>query len=894
MAAKKVARKSSKKAAKKSSPAARRRRTSGPSGKSRFFLLDMGKEQYGDCLVCRFGERTVMIDAGHPSDFSGQTGYDSIPEQLGKILGGQAPFEIDLLIVTHGHNDHIGCLPKLVSEDAIRPKYAIVADPDLAFPPGYRDALGDELDGEFAKVVAGLLEEDHSFLSDAQLEEFLDAVAKLGQKYRDAIEKLDRDGTTIFKWGSTDPAELAPIYEMLAGTGFDIIGPAVPQLEICRDQIIAYARKARKAAEDVLSTLPADAPADASLLYKRILLGDPSMDALPLIDRKGTGSALNCQSLVIKFGEGDEKVLLAGDMQFADSEVDGLTAELADLRRKVVDAGPYHFVKMTHHTSKNGIDESLWEDLGRPPLLAHSGGSNDSGHPDSQALAYLKDLQGITFARTDRNGMISVDPGGHGAAAFKTSRGDLNDFSVNRRRRGRDETASSLPPTGIPWPPTEPEVTGRASSLRPLEPLTSGGADFVDLIFAKIPYRDGHMTIDGHTIEIRRPPSAGAGEIVQVREPADPSRSIGPRTRAASARRLASGRALSSLLFVTDKQRLARNVGREEAAQILKMIQDGDGKLLGVDGGAPERAVTSELATGKYKGVVVVGGYDVLKSQSVDVLDPALRGSLNRRSIAEDQDEFIVWSDEIYGDADGDGLAELPVSRIPDGKTPELVLTALAADKPVATADRFGICNAARPFSFDIYDADVPGTSKYMTSGPNGFRDVDPGRARQAFLYFMLHGLDRDGSRFWGDGRSGAIEAINTGILPRSGLGVVFAGCCWGALTVDQRANDTSNVVSPKTPEGSMALACLAAGALAFVGCTGVHYSPGPAGGFFGGPMHRAFWKILPRSDFSPAKALFEARKAFLAEMPHGRTAPLELAIERKIYRQFTCLGLGW
>jgi ribonuclease BN (tRNA processing enzyme) len=183
---------------------------------SEYFVLDMGREQYGDSILCRFGDKTVLIDAGHPSDFAGQANYDSIPDQLSAILRKRPPFDISLLVVTHAHNDHIGCLPKMVAAGTIRPKFAIVADPDLGFPPGYRDfidGLQDLEPGAAAAVqraVAAISEEDHSFLPDAELDAFLDAASTLGARYRDMLDALEEAGTTVFKWGSTDPTELQP------------------------------------------------------------------------------------------------------------------------------------------------------------------------------------------------------------------------------------------------------------------------------------------------------------------------------------------------------------------------------------------------------------------------------------------------------------------------------------------------------------------------------------------------------------------------------------------------------------------------------------------------------------------------------------------------------------
>jgi hypothetical protein len=199
-----------------------------------------------------------------------------------------------------------------------------------------------------------------------------------------------------------------------------------------------------------------------------------------------------------------------------------------------------------------------------------------------------------------------------------------------------------------------------------------------------------------------------------------------------------------------------------------------------------------------------------------------------------------------------------------------------------------------RPFAISIFET-LPGQEELFECAPTRYNALPAGATERPYLYFMLHGLDSDGSRFWGDrpGR-GILEAINTASLPSKGLGVALAGCCWGALTVDQRAQDRSGILSPKAPESSMALSTLLGGANAFVGCTGVHYSPGEDGDFFGGPMHLAFWQEVVERKRTPAEALFEARRKFLSDMPHNRVIPLEIGIERKIYKQFTCLGLGW
>jgi hypothetical protein len=321
------------------------------------------------------------------------------------------------------------------------------------------------------------------------------------------------------------------------------------------------------------------------------------------------------------------------------------------------------------------------------------------------------------------------------------------------------------------------------------------------------------------------------------------------------------------------------------------MIRDAGQDVLEVGTASfPWLVVGKKIDKSDYKGVVLIGGYDVLPSQRVDVLDPPLRAAIGLR-VDEEPDNFIVWSDEIYGDADHDGLPELPVTRVPDGRSAPFLLRALQASL-TRTSGRYGIRNVERPFADTVWQG-VPGSRNLLTSKATRPANVKSDDLKQAWVYFMLHGDHHDGARFWGEDQ-GPVEAINVSRLPKDGVGVVLSGCCWGALTVDQIASTATATLAPKTVERSMALSLLAAGAPAFIGCTGAHYSPDSTAAYFGGPMHAAFWKELIGNHQPPAAALYAAKKAYLEDMPHGQRKPFEVGIERKIYKQFTCLGLGW
>jgi len=182
------------------------------------------------------------------------------------------------------------------------------------------------------------------------------------------------------------------------------------------------------------------------------------------------------------------------------------------------------------------------------------------------------------------------------------------------------------------------------------------------------------------------------------------------------------------------------------------------------------------------------------------------------------------------------------------------------------------------------------------TSGPHLYSQIQRGDLASGSLYFMLHGADFDTSGFWGEQDGVLTDAFVISNVPTAFSGCAFAGCCYGALVAQLpaarvRAGDPC---PSRSVDQSIAMSFLKAGALAFVGCTGTHYSPmDPPYKSLGGPMHRAFFERYDKGE-SPAKALLAAKQTYAREIPHGMDMAAGQALELKTLRQFTCLGLGW
>jgi glyoxylase-like metal-dependent hydrolase (beta-lactamase superfamily II) len=84
----------------------------------------------------------------------------SIPDQLRDLTQTTAgPVVLDLVIVTHMHNDHIGCLPEMVDNRAVSVRNALVLDPSWRWGTSIEAAPTDAVALGARQVAHAIAEE---------------------------------------------------------------------------------------------------------------------------------------------------------------------------------------------------------------------------------------------------------------------------------------------------------------------------------------------------------------------------------------------------------------------------------------------------------------------------------------------------------------------------------------------------------------------------------------------------------------------------------------------------------------------------------------------------------------------------------------------------------------
>jgi beta-lactamase superfamily II metal-dependent hydrolase len=404
-------------------------------------LLDVGVAAYGDSILCRFDDTTVMIDGAHPGTQNPSGIHPSIPAQLGQLLGSGPPFELDLLVVSHAHMDHIGCLPNLVTNDVIHARWAIVADPDLGW--GILAGAAPQPDDLAASMVTRLREEPIEDATDDVSVELLSDSVGLEEQYRTMLDDLTAAGTTVVRYGNDDTEALLSAFEPI---GLSILGPTTNQLQICATAIAGGTTAIADALTPLLAAGPeavaGDAMSTETDLYRRIMTPVAMAAAADVADAlteaasasRHVGAAINLQSMVLLTQTSSGKFLFGGDMQFADPGVsaDGLQEEVDALRSEIAKNAPFDFAKLSHHGSSNAFDQSVMEQWAGTKYFGICAGEKSVADPTQAVLDLLASQGSITWARTDHNGLstFTFDADGR-AATVSVARGATNDARSN-------------------------------------------------------------------------------------------------------------------------------------------------------------------------------------------------------------------------------------------------------------------------------------------------------------------------------------------------------------------------------------------------------------------------------------------------------------------------------
>jgi len=244
---------------------------------------------------------------------------------------------------------------------------------------------------------------------------------------------------------------------------------------------------------------------------------------------------------------------------------------------------------------------------------------------------------------------------------------------------------------------------------------------------------------------------------------------------------------------------------------------------------------------------------------------------------ADDGD--VLFTDDVYGDTDHDALTmpDIPVARIPDGGSLELLVTQLSASTVPEGGD-FTLANTKRPHADGVATQVFGANRGLFWSLPTRHMDVDESQVDVRYSYFMLHGASWDTTVWWGE-EDAYPDAFT--VAEASSQGIVLSGACYGSYTFS------------RTPENSITLSFLHSGARAFVGSTGITYSPvwtqgpNPTGPMrFDAAFHQAFLSALTRGT-APLTAFMEAKQKIAELCRTGDSTAAEL----KMLHEFIYFG---
>ena len=332
----------------------------------------------------------------------------------------------------------------------------------------------------------------------------------------------------------------------------------------------------------------------------------------------------------------------------------------------------------------------------------------------------------------------------------------------------------------------------------------------------------------------------------------------------------------SGVLVVTSRQQLSDRTGMalSEIDQLIFPV--GDVLDVPYGTGSPSVVAKAIRAQDKSHG----NGYAVIQIVGGDGVVP-LPVAINP---VQDQPPAIhydpvILSDDNYGDLDSDGKMEVPVIRLPDGNSADLVRAQFKRARAKANPSGGGFIYVNNTPNRVTAGNDVRSTVKakgLITSGPWVSKGAPAGAGKKpigypadaAFTFILQHGSYQVRTAWTNDAND---EAFTLSDVQRSG--VVMSAACWGGWIAEREyrwysPRDAAEVrnygdgrypAQKPTSTDTLVLAFLSKGSAGFFGSTGVSYTPTD------GKLAQEFFGRILKGK--PAyRAALEAKQKFASE----------------------------
>jgi hypothetical protein len=353
-----------------------------PSGPVRIYMYNVG---FGDCLLLRFpyaeadgGDRHVLLDIGTTKRPKGAT--RNWMKKIAEDIQNKCDGELDAVVVTHRHKDHLGGLAGSSGDiiASLKPKLVVepwtedpMAPPDAQEPPeNQRESMhyhGLLAAQEFVKATLDNLERLVSRSGKQRaVAEDIGAYGQENLPNKEAIDNLQTMGSD----GRADYVHYGfrtRLEEILPGVSVKVLGPpTLTQTDEIRAQrgtdpeywhLYAAVTETLRSAEarsslfDFPYMSPEDAPHHARWVVEQIDL--VSLEQLRAIVRI-LDAYLNNTSVILLFEVNGKRFLFPGDAQIENWEYAMSQPESEALLSKV------DVYKVGHHGSLNGTPKTLW------------------------------------------------------------------------------------------------------------------------------------------------------------------------------------------------------------------------------------------------------------------------------------------------------------------------------------------------------------------------------------------------------------------------------------------------------------------------------------------------------------------------------------------------------